>query len=174
MSRRAAYAAIALGNGMVSMAVALVVFRYPEIFQALSALEPLRVAGRIPTGSAGALALATLAGVAVWSPVLVRLLERVEPGRLLATAVGGGIGYAAALAATTTVLCVPLHVWLGGGTAEAAPWAAVLPLDAAFLSLFSAGLLLSLMVLSPVIVIGGALAGLANAALVRRLLPRPG
>ena len=44
MSRRAAYAAIALGNGVVTVAVALVVFRYPDVFQALSALELLRVA----------------------------------------------------------------------------------------------------------------------------------
>jgi hypothetical protein len=168
------YAVIALANGVVTAAAALAVFRRPEIFQALSALELLRVAGRVPSGSAGALALATFAGAAVWSAVLARRLERAGPGRVVATAVAGGVGYAAALAVTTIALCVPLHVWLGGGTAEAAAWGGVLPLDAAFVSLFSAGLLLSLMVLSPVIVVGGALAGLANAALVRRLPPRPG
>jgi hypothetical protein len=172
--RALVHVVIALGNGLVTMAVALAVFRRPEIFQALSALELLRVAGRVPTGSAGALALATFTAAVAWSPVLARVLERAGPGRVLATAVGGGIAYAAALAVTTIVLCVPLHVWLGGGTAEAGPWTAVLPLDTAFVSLFSAGLLLSLMVLSPVIVIGGALAGLANAALVRRLLRSPG
>jgi len=167
------YSAIAVADGAAAAYVGAVAFALPGVITLISPLEALRATGRLPSGSKEVLVIASFLAAALWAPCLVRFLERRMASarrEFVAVSAAAGVVYGLLGAWTAPVLVVPLAVWVDGASREPSGIPAVIRTLHSMLTLmFSVRMALSLIALSPVILVGGSLVGVLNGLVVRGL-----